>query len=905
MIFLISSMPGKLFSQLEYPTHCNDTYRFVPDIPESGSDPCDASNSFQYFPYTSSSQIPTNSLSNTNYYIQQDFIVDANFAFISCKLKFDPGVKIIINQSIRLSLNNSHLFSCTGFWKGIEVNSYSFINSFNNTLIEDAEKAVFNSIPIILPKLSFQYTTFNKNMYGIHLSSFSPGAPLLVNLLFFRGNKFTCTGHIKGTNDITTAGVYLNKVNFSMRRWLYTGANRSKFIGIKHGIQMEGEPSIIDLTSLDFNNIRVAGILGEAVYLQQGQDLKFLNCKTGISILNTYNFLLNNNSSFTWDQLNQNPGTQTGLYFCNLFSVAQLEVANSTFTLSPNYNSGQVYGIHFEKNYGTIHPYPSCTFGAKSKVIINNNSFINTSPKGIFCINMQTPNITSEIESITFYQNYFNIQGANSSVIFSDGNRNNFYFTYNTIEATQGANFENANLMTFRSSIGLKNEITWNNVRPHIEGNFLYYNWADASFTFEMFQNSLICRNISADNVREFVFNGNCQKTQFTRNLARGGKLLEFNLFPIIDEQVLSGNRRFIGIINWTPHVDMSSIPSYSQFSLFNVNEPRTNPPDYYDYHPQFIVPLVIPNSNPPLDWWEYLPGESPIECPVTRTTLTTLDLAIIEDDSAKLNILLPEELYLIKLGLFNYLLAHSDYRNLDPRFDTWIDDITNSTHIDEFVDIQNSILDGYNSTSLNNSLSSNMSIINNLSNLEYNDYDSVGFSSSQLSDQQTLNSNFNDIINTQVTYSDQIKANYINLLSTLNSSTPTNNVEVVIKNFYKAYLEGIINNEMSNSNITALLDIAIKCPRKYGVFPYWANLLVPDCQRVDINYECDPPVQLKKLNNKVFVKDGIYNILGQKVNTDKLNSEKLNLQPGVYIKVKNGQAKKFFASPVTGNINN
>ncbi|MEO6190907.1 MAG: hypothetical protein ABIP47_09845 [Saprospiraceae bacterium] len=272
---------------------CNETYRFTPDEPETGPNPCDPLVIFTTFVYTFTSQIPTSSLSNGRYYITQDLIVNSNFSFSGCKLKFAPGVKITIYPNFKLNLIDCHLFTCSLLWKGINLYNNSNITTYN-TLIEDAEMAIYNSEPINSCILSIEYTTFNKDVYGIHLSAISQvyggsGSTVIARISRFRKNKFICTGLVKEINDITTAGIYLSNVSFQIN--LQVGpSNATLFKGIKYGILMEHEISPLKISFFNFDDIRITGIKAENGYLSLCKYLNFVNCKEGVNILNTYKF---------------------------------------------------------------------------------------------------------------------------------------------------------------------------------------------------------------------------------------------------------------------------------------------------------------------------------------------------------------------------------------------------------------------------------------------------------------------------------------------------------------------------------------------------------------------------------------------------------------------------------------
>lgn len=892
MIILMCYLSNNLSAQ-HLNKFCDDIYRFTPDSTDSGPNPCDPPIEYVPFLYSYSSQIPTSTLAGGNYYLTQDLTINSNFTFLSCKLKFAPGVKITINSSKKLNLQNCHLFSCTLLWKGISVDNNSNLTSYN-TLIEDAEKAIFNDGPINSCVLSVELTTFNKDIYGIHLSSISQvyggqGTPVIAKLVKFRKNNFLCNGYIKGTNDITTAGIYLKNVSFIIN--IQVGeSNRSTFSGIKNGIITEGNISPLKISYFNFTDIRMVGIQCENAFISQSKYLNFLNCKNGIKLFNTFNFELEG-SHFIWDALNTNPGNKLGLQFSNIKDNATLLFKQNEVLVHNTYISPQsnyITGLYFDRTTDLGQPY---IIGANVSVSINTNSFFNYSSSGLLCIDISTPDIPPTVAHFFVDNNLFVIQNYYSSVINSYGNRNKFEFTENDIYTVPGGDFGNTQLMTFYASTGFQNEISNNTVHPHPDFPFTYWNAAYAAFTFSDFSNSLVCNNTSSENNREFVFEGKCQMTEFRRNTARSGRLLELNNFPIISDQVHAGNIYLYGNGNWTPTVDIPGgtfEKKYSAVSRFTVHEEQSTSANPKYYHPEFIDPLYIPGTNEL--WWNVKPDGTPGTCASVRGVITSLDFAILENTGV-LDLFLPEELYLIKLYLYHYLLENSDYKNLDVRFVDWMNYLSDTTQIDEMVNIHNAMNSGYSSVAYNSNSIGILHTIDSLLSLSYTDYDQDSMSASFNYNLGVINSQLNNLQDVQSVYDYERSNYYAQILNSVNGITPENSAESLILTYYKIYLELVSGIPMSQNQLEDLIEIASSCPRKFATYPAWANNLLPECQQLPGNQECNPPQQISRviLHNKAL--DGIYNLLGQKLcnHPDELRNS------GFYIQIKNGVPNKIY----------
>lgn len=232
-----------------------------------------------------------------NILIVGDFKIDQNFTFSNAIIKINNNVKIIVqssfisfdigysnlnNKRIKLTINNSKLFACSGLWKGIQMTSFTDL-ILNDVQIEDAQKAV-NAINTFAVTLDIRYTTFNRNQYGIYLSN----TPFYVFDPVFRRfiqNNFYCTSPINGTDEgASNAGIYLENITASLIApviYQYTHFE-DQFIGVQlvgsqttlkaslfvfgrcwnEGILMDNGSSL-ELDNSTFNEVNFRGIYGK------------------------------------------------------------------------------------------------------------------------------------------------------------------------------------------------------------------------------------------------------------------------------------------------------------------------------------------------------------------------------------------------------------------------------------------------------------------------------------------------------------------------------------------------------------------------------------------------------------------------------------------------------------------
>lgn len=128
---------------------------------------------------------------NQSYCINNDIYIYTSINFTSSEFKIKPGVRIVVGNGGVLTINNSHLYSCVGMWKGIVVydpatNAASSGRVFiqNNSLIEDANAAVsypYGNTNIAAVFFSSDQTIFNRNDTGIVLRNYFPsgtGVPM-------------------------------------------------------------------------------------------------------------------------------------------------------------------------------------------------------------------------------------------------------------------------------------------------------------------------------------------------------------------------------------------------------------------------------------------------------------------------------------------------------------------------------------------------------------------------------------------------------------------------------------------------------------------------------------------------------------------------------------------------------
>lgn len=128
--------------------------------------------------------VPTviNSNTQTNFTgdvfeINSNTQITTNTIFEDASVVFRGAYKIIVNNGATLTLKHAHLWACENMWNGIKVQPGGRLIVLGNSLIEDADSAIY----VKNPMLSGAYTTilevdectFNKNYTGITIDNYS------------------------------------------------------------------------------------------------------------------------------------------------------------------------------------------------------------------------------------------------------------------------------------------------------------------------------------------------------------------------------------------------------------------------------------------------------------------------------------------------------------------------------------------------------------------------------------------------------------------------------------------------------------------------------------------------------------------------------------------------------------
>jgi len=775
-------------------------------------------------------------------------LIDKNFTFLNCKVKINPGVKIIIDQGIDFTIDGSHLFTCSSMWEGIIMSYFSRLTTKSSSIIEDANGAI-QATNISKVFLNITETTFNKNRKCIMIQYSSPTSLNTTFITAFKSNVFMCNGFLKGTsNEITHSGVYLKNAGFSPGTKSIIGANYNTFNGIIYGIYQEGGTKVINIANYTFKDIRTSGIYSQNANIT-GYELNFTNCNKGIYI-NFLNYLDIRWSKFHYDVNSLFPGIGIQLKVINQNSLTN--IASNEFTLMENYvlssSASPAYGIKFGEgiptesfieNNATIYINYN-TFNAFPYNQDSNDDPVSPPARFLYAINIYShllPNTSfMSIENNNFYQNHY------SNAISSYGERSNFNVSDNLVRSSRyDANISLSNGYFFGASSGTENYFISNKLIDRYNPLTQLENVSKerSGLTVKNFKNFKIWDNEMWGCQYSYQFRDNCLNTNFIQNQSVGGQLLYMSARGIISDQKLKGNQWHpyppnTGP-NWAPQAQIASTPEYSLLSKFEVTEQHSsnNYTDPKPYNPHDINPLFHPGG---VDyWWEYLPNSENIECSEALNYNSETNNLIISNgiDSIISDSLI---LYQIRYSLYDQFYKYPQISDSISQYSNWMDSISSVTNIDELVTIENSLNNILHS--LSDSLSSayleSISSINSAllidSTLSSTTYDSLLCIIDSVSYYKDIRNNM---------HHENFVSNIIETIEALNEIQPDNNFERVIINYLNLFYSTFIDSNLTESQIDTLQNLSELCTDQFGKYPILANLLLAPCDRtVDLGEE-------------------------------------------------------------------
>ncbi|MCW5921851.1 MAG: T9SS type A sorting domain-containing protein [Saprospiraceae bacterium] len=777
-----------------------------------------------------------------------DFEVDEPFVFQNAVVKINPGVTIAIAGSpnlydggASLGIDNSKLFACNGLWKGITLGFLSGISTYNNTRIEDAEKAIST---FALCALSIQQTTFNRNRIGIGLFTQYPSIWVPGPLVWvFANNRFTCDAPLNGTTDeITYAGVKLKD------SYLYTfqpGANT--FSDIQYGIYSEGSASYIGTQNLIFQRIRRDGIFMDKgnINLRASQ---FLNgYDKGIHIESANNVTISGNCYFRWDD--NLPLLISGLNLYYGVHVEGYAVASNTQIsgnlFSADLTSGQ------KRVIGVWHQGSDIGGGAAIGMAQNTLHFYGGPAIGI----LLGGDFPSESQ-IDIYNNDFDIQdqlnAGSPTCIWSSGNKYDFGIIgnrfYNGLPK-----FGWATGMILEGSEGTENQVSDNHFEPG-----LYLQSYLCGIQVSNFKNTKFCANTSLNANRMFCFGGQNNGTDLTGNIAYGSQLLTLFDQSWIEDQIQKGNQwtaeyqGFIFPFVITPQAECMN-PDFAEISEFRVHTPQSTAltgPGFNPFHPRDL----FPDNN--IEWWfqeSGTPAGACIDEIVGPGNGDTKLKRAVADGTLAAQFSNPSMNWQAEHALYFALKLNPSLESLYPAYSTF-KSAKEGGNIDKLYQVAVALNAARNgdATLRNDATNNRISIDDMLVQIEAADQawqnaatpaEQEAAKAAKQQKMAELMVLLQNVANFQATYKQNLQSALAGVQQTNNSISNANEWEGYEKTVNSIFIGYLQNGALAEGEQGNLETIAELCPKIGGMAVYRARSILPECARLvdDNRADCYP----------------------------------------------------------------
>ncbi len=783
--------------------------------------------------FPKSSLLGTASLSG-NVCIVGDFEVDVPLTFVDTIVKINPGVTIAIAPSPNgydvgssLGINNSKLFACSGLWKGITLGPLSSVGTWNNSVIEDAETAIFASA---FCALSVQQTTFNRNRVGIELFTPFPniGVPGPV-MWVFTGNQFTCTAPLNGTaNEITQVGVKLRDADL----YPFFANGNNSFRGLIRGIVAESSGSNafafcnVFANNYNFISIRDKGIdfKGRRLYVRNStfeyiakhgiyfHESSFLNLKNNkfyIRELTTpmvFRYMVQIKDPKADNNLNISDNyfyTEGQLFNWVVWGIHMTSGGNSTFRAAINHNVFDLYNASFE-----ISGHPSRAIQIEGN--ISSDSDI-------------------DIEANEFNVNPF-ILNHSRGIAAIYGTKHNIHVIGNHF--TGGG----THIEFWGSPNGGANDISDNTIDPSSD-------FGTGMFVHD-FPNTTICSNTNngASNVGYLLWGQN-QGTTFSGNDTRGCWQHAFWITgdqPVIGQQIHNGNEWYPAIVfnngfyyyvrPRLEHMD----PTVVEMSKFKVHTPQSiwsgsHYTYFSEYHP--ATDQLIPDVND--EFFEQTDGTPTVNCISQLTEPDEVDVQIASG-GFEANVTNQGSVFDAKRFLYKKLMENPAYQSAHSSFAAFLFAEQNSS-VGKFYRLEKAIDDAHrlnanDKAALDNLQTQCEAIDQSMAQQGATQSQLLGY----IAQRKSLDSIAYAILAQHEVNKTAVLSNAVLIWQSI---SPQNVFEQYRKDVLGIYLTAQTQQDglLTEGQVEELQDIAKLCSEVGGSAVYLAQGFLPECDRAEI----------------------------------------------------------------------
>jgi len=785
-----------------------------------------------------------------NVCITGNFIVDEPFTFQDAVVRIWPGVEILVNGNAGpfnpengLVIDNSQLFSCKGLWKGIRMNYQAYVNTRNNSKIEDAEKGIYSYLPG--NHLFIQNTTFNRNRIGIELV----GDGFLINpkVWTFSGNQFNCTAPLKGTiNEFTFAGVKLTNASLLA----FPALSFGWFRDLQYGIYAVGTCSI-GTNKVVFQRIKKDGIYLESGFLTL-MDSGFFFCgEKGINISMARLVNLKNVNYFINNSIPQiNPMNKIGVNIAKTSLNASVTVNHFVLNADMSDLGTTITGIGISG------------IGAGTKIRVDGGSVF--SIKANSSVGIRLGGVYPESSLTEVWGNRFRISnfvpvlnyGTPIGILVENGDKNNLSIIGNTFTAYSPVIMPNSiaelqfgqGIVLGTNITGKNNEVSTNAFNDEVQTlhDAIYVNG---------FQNMKYCsKTLSGSGHKTYGFNfkGTCTGTDLVGNILNfgGGEFPAFSSEALliqsgtmIGTQSNRGNEwhNFLGS-EPLRHARCNALPADNKIIVHTQQSTCADEiaPCFFKYHPKKIVP---DDNN---EFFDIDPTGSPVEGCVGGSGTDGLDRKIAQGSFVPSNDD-PAQAWVLERYLYQKFKDNPTFVSEHFSFPSFMSSKANSS-VGRFYEIYKSIQNALRpdeslSAQSLQALADNRILIESLALLD-EQIETIGNGSQMQTLYQTKQGLLDQIGTRQSTYNAlnttyqiQTVAN-LQTAYALNAGTTTAHpYEVNEKTVNQIYLLSLMQQggELTESQVLTLQAIALQDPKQGGPAVYAALGLLPECAKFEI----------------------------------------------------------------------
>ena len=782
-----------------------------------------------------------------------DFIVNSpSWELEGAFVKVAIGKQITTLGNVVFTLDNTKIFACTGFWKGIRLGSNGTIVTMNGTQIEDAENAIASSASNTI--LSITATTFNRNKVGILLgrkNELTLNPPLITE---FDGNSFVCTsglnGSLPGAPQITEAGIISNNVPMSL-----FGDNL--FEKIHSGIIMTGTVSSLTGFGFDFLKMYRDGIYAENANITISTST-FKNCARKGIFCKRVVYVDVTNSDFLYDSGLDQKFSGTYLYTCGVYAEgfmlnSHLKVYSGN-TFDVQFGSAKSVSAILINGFGT-----GSAFSSGFDIYINDNIFTFGNSKNSQGVALFSGNYP-ENSKVEISDNTFNTLvtmpslGGDVMINVVAGQKHSLKIRNNIFGGQKISGFSNRGIQ-LQACTGFNRYVVDNKfVAPPFIPTY------EAGVYAGFFDNTIICSNKDVKGCSiGFCFVGPFENLDFLENEVILHRLLLITAGSYIDETQHGGNQQSPYYSNGIAYNDatQAECTDNADLSRFIVHENQSTgyySPNWRPYHPKDIIPDMSD------EWWRKESGNPSNDClsnipPGLADLLTPLKINTASGTLASI-VENPVLVHFAEEGLYELLRLTPQFASASPMFQSFLAAKQN-TNLRRFYEIGRALEAArIASSNLNNSAeSAHQSIFNlhqTLSQLDYtlansaNPTELANATSSKLSAVNQMIAALQSLQNSEAAYISEVQSNIPAIQQQIAAIVVSGEVEQNIKSAFDYYAKSLTSHVFSEIEREAIFEIASECPQDGGPGVIMARGLVDKCDfeaLQNLTASCDPPI--------------------------------------------------------------